>query len=126
MEAPKCKFCGKVEWRHVCGGATNIATNTERLTANNRRKDATNARSGKPVKTSSRNRHGGSEGTVRESSGEVRSDPVSGEIIQTVRKRDSKLGNSNDRTLNRRDRKAYNAYQREYMSGRRDRIRSKA
>ena len=20
MEAPKCKFCGKVEWRHICGG----------------------------------------------------------------------------------------------------------
>lgn len=24
MEAPKCKFCGVVEWRHVCGGLAGI------------------------------------------------------------------------------------------------------
>ena len=24
MEAPKCKFCGKVEWRHVCGGVPRV------------------------------------------------------------------------------------------------------
>ena len=35
MKPPKCRFCDKEEWRHVCAGATNRATN--------QKKDATNS-----------------------------------------------------------------------------------
>ena len=46
MKAPKCKFCGKEEWRHVCGGlATKLSTTKpEKRVAN--------------VKTEVANRHG--------------------------------------------------------------------
>ena len=47
MDAPKCKFCGVVEWRHICSGlasglASKLATNGATNTATNAKKDATN------------------------------------------------------------------------------------
>lgn len=34
MKPPKCKACGVEEWRHVCGGASNAASNKSKAASN--------------------------------------------------------------------------------------------
>ena len=78
MEAPKCRFCGKKEWRHRCA----------------------------TVK--------GSGGVLQKERAAVGS--VDSWVVQEVRKDSPEVAG---RTLNRRGREAYNAYQRLYMMARR-------
>ena len=110
MKPAVCRICGKAEWRHICAGASNAASNKESHASN---REAT----------------GGVTSMVQVAWTGHEADQLSEDTGRIAKQHSSDIGEIDSRaqkTKQRWSRKSYNAYQRTLMQLRRALVSGRA